>query len=105
MAAYGAILPKSVLDIPRLGCLNVHTSLLPRWRGAAPIVVRGTAEGTILREAHGQNGFGYDPYFWYAPLKKSFAELSADEKNAVSHRHNALMLLKEALDGEDRRLL
>lgn len=35
--AYGLILPKSVLDAPRLGCINVHTSLLPRWRGAAPI--------------------------------------------------------------------
>lgn len=37
VAAYGLILPKSVLAIPRLGCLNIHASLLPRWRGAAPI--------------------------------------------------------------------
>ncbi|NIL93907.1 MAG: methionyl-tRNA formyltransferase [Woeseiaceae bacterium] len=37
VAAYGLILPRSVLDIPRMGCLNVHASLLPRWRGAAPI--------------------------------------------------------------------
>ena len=37
VAAYGLILPQSVLDIPRSGCLNVHASLLPRWRGAAPI--------------------------------------------------------------------
>lgn len=37
VAAYGAILPKRVLDLPRFGCLNVHGSLLPRWRGAAPI--------------------------------------------------------------------
>lgn len=37
VAAYGLILPKSVLDLPRLGCLNIHASLLPRWRGAAPI--------------------------------------------------------------------
>ncbi|WP_173977727.1 methionyl-tRNA formyltransferase [Magnetospirillum sp. UT-4] len=37
VAAYGLILPKAVLDAPRLGCLNVHASLLPRWRGAAPI--------------------------------------------------------------------
>ncbi|HEX6591074.1 MAG TPA: methionyl-tRNA formyltransferase [Moraxellaceae bacterium] len=37
VAAYGLILPKAVLEIPRLGCLNVHASLLPRWRGAAPI--------------------------------------------------------------------
>ena len=37
VAAYGLILPKAVLDMPRLGCLNIHASLLPRWRGAAPI--------------------------------------------------------------------
>ena len=37
VAAYGLILPQAVLDIPRLGCINVHASLLPRWRGAAPI--------------------------------------------------------------------
>jgi len=37
VAAYGQILPKAVLEIPKLGCLNIHASLLPRWRGAAPI--------------------------------------------------------------------
>jgi methionyl-tRNA formyltransferase len=37
VAAYGLILPQNVLDLPRVGCLNVHGSLLPRWRGAAPI--------------------------------------------------------------------
>ncbi|MGR8940144.1 MAG: methionyl-tRNA formyltransferase [Gammaproteobacteria bacterium] len=37
VVAYGMILPQTVLDIPRLGCLNIHASLLPRWRGAAPI--------------------------------------------------------------------
>jgi methionyl-tRNA formyltransferase len=37
VAAYGLILPQAALDIPRLGCVNIHASLLPRWRGAAPI--------------------------------------------------------------------
>ncbi|MBH1976267.1 MAG: methionyl-tRNA formyltransferase, partial [Rhodocyclales bacterium] len=37
VAAYGLILPQAVLDMPRFGCLNIHASLLPRWRGAAPI--------------------------------------------------------------------
>ncbi len=37
VAAYGIILPQTVLDMPRLGCVNIHASLLPRWRGAAPI--------------------------------------------------------------------
>lgn len=46
VVAYGLILPKSVLDAPRLGCINVHASILPRWRGAAPIQ-RAIAEGDI----------------------------------------------------------
>lgn len=50
VAAYGLILPQSVLDIPPLGCLNIHASLLPRWRGAAPIhraIEAGDAETGI----------------------------------------------------------
>ena len=70
-------------------------------RDAEPIVVLGEVEGTILREARGDNGFGYDPYFFYAPLQKSFAQLSAEEKNAVSHRKRALLKLREALHVED----
>ncbi len=70
--------------------------------GAEPIVAQGEVEGTILHESRGENGFGYDPFFFYAPFQKSFAELSADEKNAVSHRKRALQKLKEALDVENR---
>ena len=47
VAAYGLILPQAILDAPRLGCLNVHGSLLPRWRGAAPVqraILAGDAE-------------------------------------------------------------
>ncbi len=47
MIAYGLILPRVVLDLPRLGCINVHASLLPRWRGASPIqhaILEGDAE-------------------------------------------------------------
>lgn len=50
VAAYGLILPQVVLDIPRLGCLNIHASLLPRWRGAAPIqraIAAGDTESGI----------------------------------------------------------
>ncbi|MBL8310114.1 MAG: methionyl-tRNA formyltransferase [Burkholderiales bacterium] len=50
VAAYGLILPQSVLDIPRLGCLNIHASLLPRWRGAAPIhraILAGDTESGV----------------------------------------------------------
>jgi methionyl-tRNA formyltransferase len=54
VAAYGLILPQAVLDAPRHGCLNIHASLLPRWRGAAPIqrvILAGDAETgvTIMR--------------------------------------------------------
>jgi methionyl-tRNA formyltransferase len=56
VVAYGQILPKSILEIPRLGCVNVHTSLLPRWRGAAPIqyaILHGDRETgvTILQQS------------------------------------------------------
>ena len=69
-------------------------------RGRETLCVIGYAEGRLLHEARGENGFGYDPYFFYPPLGKSFAELSADEKNAVSHRSRSLALLEEALQNE-----
>ncbi len=50
VAAYGIILPEQVLSVPRLGCLNIHASLLPRWRGAAPIqraLLAGDAESGV----------------------------------------------------------
>ncbi len=47
VAAYGKILPRTVLDIPRRGCLNVHASLLPRWRGASPIASAILAGDTV----------------------------------------------------------
>lgn len=51
VVAYGLILPKAILDIPALGCLNLHGSLLPRWRGAAPIqraIMAGDAETGVM---------------------------------------------------------
>jgi methionyl-tRNA formyltransferase len=58
VVAYGLILPKSVLEAPRLGCFNIHASLLPRWRGAAPInraIMAGDAESgvTIMKMNEG----------------------------------------------------
>ena len=69
-------------------------------RGRETLCVIGYAEGRLLHEARGENGFGYDPYFFDPPLEKSFAELSADEENAVSHRSRSLALLEEALQNE-----
>ncbi|WP_188965909.1 methionyl-tRNA formyltransferase [Neoroseomonas lacus] len=58
VAAYGLILPKAMLDAPRRGCINIHASLLPRWRGAAPIhaaILAGDTESgvTIMRMEEG----------------------------------------------------
>lgn len=59
--------------------------------------VRGEVDGSITREPCGDGGFGYDPYFYYAPFGKTFAQLTAEEKNQISHRAKALALLKEQL--------
>ena len=64
------------------------------------IQARGEIHGELTREPVGENGFGYDPIFFYPPLGKTTAELSPEEKNEVSHRANALKLfykkMKEA---------
>ena len=59
--------------------------------------VRGAAAGEILLEADGDGGFGYDPLFYSLEAKKSFASLTPDEKNAVSHRGKAVELFANAL--------
>jgi XTP/dITP diphosphohydrolase len=61
------------------------------------IQARGEIHGELLREARGENGFGYDPIFFYPPLGKTTAELSPEEKNSVSHRGNALKLFYEKM--------
>jgi XTP/dITP diphosphohydrolase len=61
------------------------------------LTVRGETEGLIIDEARGEGGFGYDPYFYYAPFGKTFSELSAEEKNAISHRGKAIAKLAEQL--------
>jgi len=59
-------------------------------------ITRGVVEGTILPAPRGNNGFGYDPLFFYPPLNRSFGELSPEQKFLVSHRGNAIRaLLKE----------
>ena len=58
---------------------------------------RGETEGVILKEASGNGGFGYDPLFYYEPMEKTFADMSAEEKNGISHRGKALALLADFL--------
>ena len=65
--------------------------------GSEPIVVEGETEGEILCVPRGESGFGYDPLFWFDFDGKTFAEMSEDEKNAVSHRGKAIKKLAAAL--------
>jgi XTP/dITP diphosphohydrolase len=65
------------------------------------IVARGEIEGTIAFEESGKGGFGYDPLFYVPEKGKTFAELSENEKNSISHRANALVLFRELLKAEE----
>lgn len=61
------------------------------------LVIRGEVEGKIIEKLNGEGGFGYDPLFFYEGFNKTFAEVSGEEKNKVSHRGVALKKLKEKI--------
>jgi XTP/dITP diphosphohydrolase len=63
-----------------------------------PLLAEGVWEGVILDEPRGSGGFGYDPYFWLPELGLSAAELSAQDKNALSHRGKAMRALRTQLE-------
>jgi len=65
--------------------------------GEETLTVSGTVEGYIQSERQGEYGFGYDPIFYVPSLKKTMAQLRPEEKNAISHRANALATLKTTL--------
>src|SRR3954470_14832474 len=99
VAAYGLILPQAMLDAPRRGCLNIHGSLLPRWRGAAPIqaaILAGDAESgvTIMRM---EAGLDTGPML----LQRAIPIAGDDTAATLSPRLAALGadLLVAALDG------
>lgn len=62
------------------------------------LTYEGRCEGVIAETPSGENGFGYDPVFYYPPLGKTFAQLTAAEKNRVSHRGRALQEIREEFD-------
>ena len=62
------------------------------------IETEGTVEGVIAKKQIGQNGFGYDPVFFVPELNKTIAQLTAEEKNAISHRGGAIRKLKPLFD-------
>ncbi|MDJ0889701.1 MAG: RdgB/HAM1 family non-canonical purine NTP pyrophosphatase [Gammaproteobacteria bacterium] len=83
----------------RFQCLVVY---LEHAEDPTPIICQGTWEGRIVREPRGENGFGYDPVFLVAGRDLTAAELSAEQKNAISHRGQALRKLVVALKAEPR---
>jgi len=62
-----------------------------------PVIADGRWNGEMIAQPRGQGGFGYDPYFWIPALQKTAAELTAEEKNSLSHRGQALRALIEKL--------
>ena len=66
--------------------------------GREPIVVEGRTAGIIIDDLIGNGGFGYDPLFFYEPFGKTFAQLSADEKNSISHRGKAIEAFAKELE-------
>ena len=77
--------------------VSVITLLYP---DGTSVIARGECPGIILREARGENGFGYDPVFYVKEDGLTMAEMSAEQKNEISHRARALQALAKKLGGE-----
>lgn len=81
---------------------HFHTAVVCCFPDGTELTAEGDCHGTIAYAPQGENGFGYDPVFFVPQLRKTFAQLTAGEKNAISHRGNALRafagILKEYLE-------
>jgi XTP/dITP diphosphohydrolase len=91
----------SMLDAlgSRTGPACFVCALAVAWREQIVFEARGTVEGHIAPEPRGTHGFGYDPIFFYPPAGRTLAEVSDDEKRAVSHRGAAFRQLRTYLMG------
>ena len=67
-----------------------------------PVVFCDIVECEIAKEPRGENGFGYDPIVYYAPLQKTMAEMTKDEKNAISHRGKAIRRFEAWMDERNK---
>lgn len=98
VAAYGLILPQPILDAPRMGCINVHASLLPRWRGAAPIqraILAGDAQtGVTIMQMEA----GLDTGPMLATVETMIARKTAGELAAELARLGADLLMQVLAD-------
>ncbi len=95
-----ALLVKQIESVPdqKRTARFVCVLALSDPEGRIYLTTRDTVEGRILRAPRGQNGFGYDPLFFVPAKNKTTAELSPDEKHALSHRGKALRSLKALLE-------
>ena len=84
-------------DTPIQGSFICVLALVRHADDPLPIIVEGHWNGEILEQARGEHGFGYDPLFWLPDLQCSSAELEKSEKNKISHRGQAIQLLKQRL--------
>ena len=103
VAAYGLLLPSSVLDLPRFGCVNVHASLLPRWRGASPIqaaILHGDSETgvSIMRM---EEGLDTGPVYATRslPIDRRDTAASLDAKLALVGAELLIDILPDIIDG------
>ncbi|BCB06723.1 methionyl-tRNA formyltransferase [Vreelandella venusta] len=101
VVAYGLLLPQAVLDIPRLGCINVHASLLPRWRGAAPIqraIEAGdSASGVTIMQMDAGLDTGEMLYEVHTPITSRTTGGDLHDRLAIQGA-NALINVLDALD-------
>jgi XTP/dITP diphosphohydrolase len=98
--ANNALLVEKLRSVPEAQRSARYQAVIVYMRNAAdpsPIICEGSWEGVIVLEAKGSGGFGYDPYFYLPEYGCTSAELSAEEKNRISHRGQALRLLLERL--------
>ncbi|WP_267200902.1 XTP/dITP diphosphatase [Limosilactobacillus kribbianus] len=90
-AANNAKLLAALKDVPyEERTAHFHTTIVALKPDGTKLIANGRVDGQILRERRGENGFGYDPLFYLPAYKKTMAQLTADQKNAVSHRGRAL---------------
>ncbi|HLA40566.1 MAG TPA: RdgB/HAM1 family non-canonical purine NTP pyrophosphatase [Candidatus Glassbacteria bacterium] len=90
---------KSVPDLDRTASFICWLALCRP--GLEPLYFSGNCSGRILQQPAGRSGFGYDPVFYYPPFGKSFAQVSGEDKNRVSHRARALAEFKNWLKNNE----
>ena len=100
-AASNAKLLEALADVPddERGA-QFHCAIVAIDQNGKRYDAEGIMRGVILREKHGDNGFGYDPLFYVPEFDKTTAELSMDAKNAISHRGKAVRKIVEILKSE-----